>query len=53
MKWARPAVQAVISVLLLYMLISCGLLPAKYLGIIVAVVVLLLAITFLSKDLNT
>lgn len=54
MKWARPAVQAVISVLLLYMLISCGLLPAKYLGIIVAVVVLLLAITFLfsrSKNL--
>ena len=49
MKWARPAVQAVIS-----MLISCGLLPAKYLGIIVAVVVLLLAITFLfsrSKNL--
>ena len=34
MKWARPAVQAVISVLLLYMLISCGLLPAKYLGLL-------------------
>lgn len=47
MKWARPAVQAVISVLLLYMLISCGLLPAKYLGIAVAAVVVLFLITFL------
>ena len=50
MKWARPAVQAVISVLLLYMLISCGLLPAKYLGIAVAAVVVLFLISSDSEQ---
>ena len=48
-KWAKPVIQAVISALLLYMLISCGLLPAKYLGIAIGAVIGLLLITYITS----
>lgn len=48
-KWAKPVIQAIISALLLGLLITCGLLPAKYLGIAAVVVLLLLLITVLSS----
>ena len=47
-KWGEPIIQTVISVLLLALLISSGLLPGKYLGIAVVIVLLLLALTFLT-----
>ena len=48
-KWAKPVIQTVISALLLYMLISCGLLPAKYLGIAIGAVIGLLLITYITS----
>ena len=47
LQWAMPAVQTVISALLLFLLVSSGLLPGKYLGITVAVILVLLAVNFL------
>ncbi len=44
-RWAVPAVQAVVSAVLLYLLLTCGMIPVKYLGIASAVLVLLLLIT--------
>ena len=46
-RWALPAIQAVISIVLLFMVISSGLLPAKYLWIAIAAVILLMAVTVL------
>ena len=43
-RWAVPAVQAVVSAVLLYLLLTCGMIPAKYLGLAGAVLVLLLLI---------
>lgn len=53
-KWAEPVIQTVISVLLLALMVASGLLPVKYLGIAVVLVLLLLALTFLSaRSKNT
>ena len=46
-KWAMPIIQTVISAALLFIVISSGLLPGKYLGIATAVIAALLLITFL------
>lgn len=46
-RWALPAVQAVISLVLLFMVVSSGLLPGKYLWIAIAAVFLLMAVTVL------
>ena len=46
-KWVMPAIQTVISAVLLFLVVSSGLLPGKYLGIAVAVVAAMLLITFL------
>ena len=46
-RWALPAIQAVISIVLLFMVISSGLLPAKYLWIAIAALILLMAVTVL------
>ena len=48
-KWAKPVIQAIISALLLGLLISCRLLPVKYLGIASIMVVLLLLITIITS----
>lgn len=47
LKWVMPGVQAVITAVLLFMLVSSRLLPGKYLGIAVAVSLVLLGITCL------
>ena len=47
LRWAMPAVQAVISAVLLGMLASSKLLPGKYMAIAAAAVLLLLALTLL------
>lgn len=46
-RWALPSIQAVISLVLLFMVISSGLLPGKYLWIAIAAVALLMAVTVL------
>ena len=46
-RWALPAIQAIISIVLLFMVISSGLLPAKYLWIAIAALILLMAVTVL------
>ena len=46
-RWVMPAIQAVISPALLFMVVSSGLLPGKYLWIAAAAVLLLLAVTVL------
>ena len=46
-RWVMPAIQAVISLALLFMVVSSGLLPGKYLWIAAAAVLLLLAVTVL------
>ena len=45
--WAMPIIQTVVSAALLFIVISSGLLPGKFLGIAVAVIALLLLITIL------
>ena len=47
LRWAMPAVQTVVSAVLLFLLISSGLLPGKYMGIAAAAVAVLLLITIL------
>lgn len=47
LKWVMPGVQAVVTAVLLFMLVSSKLLPGKYLGIAVAVMLVLLGITCL------
>lgn len=47
LRWAMPIVQAAISAALLFILITSGLLPGKYLGIVAAAVVVALLITVL------
>ena len=47
LKWVMPGVQAVITAVLLFMLVSSKLLPGKYLGIAVALMLVLLGITCL------
>ena len=48
-QMGQPVIQAIISALLLGLLVTCGLLPAKYLGIAAVVMLLLLLITVLSS----
>lgn len=45
--WAMPIIQTVVSAALLFIVISSGLLPGKFLGIAAAVIALLLLITIL------
>ena len=47
LRWAMPAVQTVVSAVLLFLLISSRLLPGKYMGIAAAAVAVLLLITIL------
>ena len=47
LKWVMPGIQAVVTAVLLYMLITSKLLPGKYLTIVVAAVLVLLMITCL------
>ena len=47
MKWLMPGVQAVLTAVLLFMLAESKLLPAKYMGLAAAVLVVLLGITVL------
>ena len=47
LKWVLPAVQAVITAVLLFMLVSSKILPAKYMGIVVVAALALLAVTVL------
>ena len=44
LKWVMPCVQAVISAVLMFMLVSSKLLPGKFLGIAAAVLLVLMAI---------
>ena len=46
-RWILPAIQAVISAVLMVMLVTSGLLPGKYMGIAAGVIVLMLIITVL------
>ena len=47
LRWAMPVVQAAVSAALMFILITSGLLPEKYLGIVAAAVVVALLITVL------
>ena len=47
LKWVMPGVQAVMTVILLFMLVTSKLLPGKYLGIAVFAALVLLGITCL------
>ena len=47
-KWREPVFQAFISIVLLILMISCGMIPPKYIGIAVLITLLLLALTFLA-----
>ena len=47
LRWAMLAVQTAISAVLLFLLISSGLLPGKFMGIAAAAIAVLLLITFL------
>ena len=47
LKWLIPAVQALITAALMWMLVTSGLLPGKYMGAAAAVVALLLMVTCL------
>ena len=47
LKWLIPAVQALITAALMWMLVKSGLLPGKYMGAAAAVVALLLMVTCL------
>ena len=47
LKWVMPGVQAVMTVILLFMLVTSKLLPGKYLGIAVFATLVLLGITCL------
>ena len=47
LKWVMPGVQAIITAVLLFMLVSSRLLPGKFLGIAVVVMLVLLGITCL------
>lgn len=54
LKWGQPIIQAIVSLLMLFLLVSSGLLPVKYLGIAVVLVLLFLLISFLTaKSENT
>ena len=53
-KWKEPVFQALISVVLLALMFSCGMIPLKYMGIAVLIALLLLALTFLAvRSRNT
>ena len=47
-KWGQPLIQAIVSLLMLFLLVSSGFLPMKYLGIAVVLVLLFLLISFLT-----
>ena len=47
LKWVLPAVQAMITAVLLFMLVSSKILPAKYMGIVAVAALALLAVTVL------
>lgn len=47
LRWAMPIVQAAITAALMFILITSGILPGKYLGIVAAVVAAALLITVL------
>ena len=47
LRWAMPVVQAAVSAALMLILITSGILPGKYLGIVAAVVAVALLITVL------
>jgi hypothetical protein len=50
LKWVLPGIQAVVSAVLLYMLISSRLLPGKYMAVVVAAVLIPLVITCLMAN---
>ena len=53
-KWKEPVFQALISIVLLALMFSCGMIPLKYMGIAVLIALLLLALTFLAvRSRNT
>ena len=45
-KWKEPVFQALISIVLLALMFSCGMIPLKYMGIAVLIALLLLASDF-------
>ena len=50
LKWVLPGIQAVVSAVLLYMLVSSRLLPGKYMAVVVAAVLIPLVITCLMAN---